>query len=278
MSGHRIVQVACGSRDAQTLALSDEGLVFSWGDGDFGKLGRGGSEGCNVPHNIERLNSLDVVQIECGAQFSLALTKSGEVWTWGKGDYFRLGHGSDQHVRKPTVIEALKDKKVIHVAVGALHCLAVTDTGQVYAWGDNDHGQQGNGSTIVNRKPALVHGLEDVHINRVACGSSHSIAWTLQDTQIVNKVEPVIFPVAKDPLGASILKLYEGEKVTNKQAAKNAPTLSSIVMSLESNTAKQQALQHILNAVHIQQLRQAIVRALCSHTNMKNTCAKVGLA
>ena len=37
--GHRVVQVACGSRDAQTLALTDKGLVFSWGDGDFGKLG-----------------------------------------------------------------------------------------------------------------------------------------------------------------------------------------------------------------------------------------------
>lgn len=42
-------------------------------------------------------------------------------------------------------------------------------------------------------------------------------------------------------------------------------------MSLESNTAKQQALQHILNAMHIQQLRQAIVKALCSHTNIKST-------
>lgn len=77
--GHRIIQVACGSRDAQTLALSDEGMVFSWGDGDFGKLGRGGSEGCDIPHNIERLNPLGVIQIECGAQFSLALTKAGEV-------------------------------------------------------------------------------------------------------------------------------------------------------------------------------------------------------
>jgi len=77
--GNRIIQVACGSRDAQTLALSDEGLVFSWGDGDFGKLGRGGSEGCNTPHNIERLNGMGVCQIECGAQFSLALTKYGQV-------------------------------------------------------------------------------------------------------------------------------------------------------------------------------------------------------
>lgn len=31
--------MACGSRDAQTLALTEEGLVYSWGDGDFGKLG-----------------------------------------------------------------------------------------------------------------------------------------------------------------------------------------------------------------------------------------------
>ncbi|KAK9747381.1 Regulator of chromosome condensation (RCC1) repeat [Popillia japonica] len=268
LSGHRIVQVACGSRDAQTLALSDNGLVFSWGDGDFGKLGRGGSEGCNLPQNIERLNSLNVAQIECGAQFSLALTKLGEVWTWGKGDYFRLGHGSDQHVRKPTVIDSLKDKKIIHVAVGALHCLAVTDNGQVYAWGDNDHGQQGNGSTVVNRKPALVHGLEGISINRVACGSSHSIAWILQDTQIVSKQDPVLFPVTKDPLGASILGLYDNERPPFQSKIKQS--LSSVVMSLESNTAKQQALTHILNAMYIQQLRQAIVKALCSHTNMVN--------
>ena len=49
----------------------------------------------------------------------------------GKGDYFRLGHGSDSHVRKPQVVEGLKGKKVVDVAVGALHCLAVTDQGQV---------------------------------------------------------------------------------------------------------------------------------------------------
>ena len=46
--------------------------MYSNGDGDFGKLGRGGSDGCNVPLPIERLNGLDIIQIECGAQFSLA--------------------------------------------------------------------------------------------------------------------------------------------------------------------------------------------------------------
>lgn len=67
---------------AINTSLFSLGLVFSWGDGDFGKLGRGGSEGCNIPQNIERLNGQGVCQIECGAQFSLALTKSGVVWTW----------------------------------------------------------------------------------------------------------------------------------------------------------------------------------------------------
>lgn len=64
---------------------------------------------------------------------------------------------------------------------------------QVFAWGDNDHGQQGNGGTSVNRKPALVHGLEGVKVSRVACGSSHSICWTTQDNQTNNAHEPVLF-------------------------------------------------------------------------------------
>ena len=75
----------------------------------------------------------------------------------------------------------------------------------MYAWGDNDHGQQGNGTTVVNRKPAPVHGLEDVHVNRVACGSSHSIAWTTFNMQLPNMHEPVLFMSSSDPLGASTL-------------------------------------------------------------------------
>lgn len=44
--------------------------------------GRGGSEGCNDPQLVDKLTGMGAIQIECGAQFSLALTKAGEVWTW----------------------------------------------------------------------------------------------------------------------------------------------------------------------------------------------------
>lgn len=74
---------------------------------------------------------------------------------------------------------------------------------QVYAWGDNDHGQQGNGSTSVNQRPTPVHGLDGVKVTRVACGSSHSLAWTAPEPPSSAPPEPVPFPTAKDPLGAA---------------------------------------------------------------------------
>nr|XP_031299167.1 E3 ubiquitin-protein ligase HERC2-like [Camelus dromedarius] len=73
----------------------------------------------------------------------------------GKGDSFRPGRGSDVPVRKPQVVEGLSGKKIVHVAFGALHCLAVTDAGQVYAWRDSDHGRQGSGTIpwLIERPP-----------------------------------------------------------------------------------------------------------------------------
>ncbi|CAG2069362.1 unnamed protein product, partial [Timema podura] len=44
--GSRVMDIACGSGDAQTLCITDDDNVWSWGDGDYGKLGRGGSDGC----------------------------------------------------------------------------------------------------------------------------------------------------------------------------------------------------------------------------------------
>lgn len=80
--GHRVIDVACGSGDAQTLALTDDNCVWSWGDGDYGKLGRGGSDGCKVPVKIDTLTSAGIVSVACGSQFSVALSKNGELYTW----------------------------------------------------------------------------------------------------------------------------------------------------------------------------------------------------
>lgn len=72
--------------------------------------GRGGSDGSKTPKLIDKLQDVDVAKVYCGAQFSLALTKSGSVYSWGKGDTHRLGHASEEHVRFPKLIEVLQGK------------------------------------------------------------------------------------------------------------------------------------------------------------------------
>ena len=53
---------------------------------------------CDRPRIIESLRGKDVVDVACGGAHSAAITASGELYTWGKGRYGRLGHGdSDDH-------------------------------------------------------------------------------------------------------------------------------------------------------------------------------------
>lgn len=109
--------------------------MWSWGDGDYGKLGRGGSDGCKTPKLIEKLQDLDIVKVRCGSQFSIALTKDGQVYTWGKGDNQRLGHGTEEHVRYPKLLEGLKGNyqswkysKVPFAAVGVFYGTEMNST------------------------------------------------------------------------------------------------------------------------------------------------------
>lgn len=75
--------------------------------------GRGGSDGSKLPKLIERLQGVHVARVFCGNQFSLALTTTGELYSWGKGDNFRLGHPAEEHVRFPKAIAALKGQFII---------------------------------------------------------------------------------------------------------------------------------------------------------------------
>ncbi len=63
---------------------------------------------------------------------------------------------------------------VISISAGASHCLALTSDGSVLAWGSNDHGQLGDGTTVSTSTPVKVKGL--AHVVAIAAGAAHSLA------------------------------------------------------------------------------------------------------
>ena len=108
LAGVHIIQVDCGSGDAHTLALDKTSKVWSWGDGDYGKLGRGGGETTKVPKAVDDLDSVDTCKVMCGNQFSLALTKDGKLYSWLVVEFFLIliwcGFIGDQQIHINLVI------------------------------------------------------------------------------------------------------------------------------------------------------------------------------
>ena len=75
--------MSCGLN--HTLCASRDGnRVWSFGDGDYGKLGLGNTAGRSSPAEIEALRGIGVKRVLAGTQFSVVLTKAGKVYTFGQ--------------------------------------------------------------------------------------------------------------------------------------------------------------------------------------------------
>jgi len=115
------------------------------------------------------LGGLDVVSIAAGDTNAVLLTRNGEVYTWGRGQSFALGHGDEANCNSPRVVDV--GEKVTAVACSGTHCAVVTPQG-VKTWGQGALGRANDSDAL----PGQVSGLNDVAIKSVACGRSHTLA------------------------------------------------------------------------------------------------------
>ncbi len=116
--------------------------------------------------------------IAAGFAHSLAVTSTGAVFACGKNDDGELGDGSTTDSDVPVKVDLPAGTKVTAVAAGAGHNLAVTSTGAVLAWGLNNEGQLGNGSTGSSDVPVTVSLPAGTKVTAVAAGALHSLALT----------------------------------------------------------------------------------------------------
>ena len=81
-----------------TCALTTDGNVKCWGQGDRGQLGNNGTSDNNSPVDVLTSSSTPlggIAAIYSGFYHTCALTTDGNVKCWGKGDNGRLGNGDD---------------------------------------------------------------------------------------------------------------------------------------------------------------------------------------
>jgi alpha-tubulin suppressor-like RCC1 family protein len=152
-----------GAQDKFTY--SSGGIPVGWGANGYGQLGIGtitAESSTPVEAHVPPGTVTDAVA--GGEDFSLAVTKKGEVLAWGGNEYGDLGNGTTTASPTPEPVEGLGEEAVA-IAAGRHFGLALLKGGTVKAWGENSNGQLGNGregSTAGSTVPVEVHGLKEV--------------------------------------------------------------------------------------------------------------------
>lgn len=136
--GVRVSAIAAGR--VHSVCVTDEGAVYSFGDGLDGRLGHGDSAPCAHPRLLSgAFGGQRVIAVSCVWDHTIALTDGGGVYSWGLGLSGQLGHGDseeDETVDRPKRIEGrLRETLVSAVAAGARHCFAVASDGRLFGWG-----------------------------------------------------------------------------------------------------------------------------------------------
>lgn len=182
--------------------------LWSWGYGTDGQLGIGcgetdGITGPRVVATPVRVDIPSVMKVSSAYDTSAAIDSEGRLYTWGCNDSGQLGHGEITTPELvPRLVEALKDKRVMSVAVGGAHVVAVTSECEVYTWGLADDnrlavanvrelpgfcekpitqnteafGEEAQHVSKCVTLPTLVEGLKGRRIVEVTAGVGHAVA------------------------------------------------------------------------------------------------------
>ena len=150
---------AVAAEGRHTMALTKEGTVWTWGWNKYYQLGDGTNINRTKPVKVSGLK--DVKAISSGEGHSLALKKDGTIWAWGGNFDGQAGDGTDHNKKSsPVKVKGLSGVKAV-VACPNNNFALISD-GTLWAWGDNECGQLGDGTKEDRDTPVKVKGLTGV--------------------------------------------------------------------------------------------------------------------
>ena len=155
---------AISGSEYYSMALKDDGSVWSWGNNVYGNLGDNTTTQRSTPVQVLGPGGTGyltgITEIGNGESHSLALKNDGTVWAWGSGSYGKLGNNSSSTQRTPIQVldsaAAGNINNITSVAAGRWYSLALKNDSTVYAWGYNSSGQLGTGDTNSRSVPNSV--------------------------------------------------------------------------------------------------------------------------
>lgn len=151
------------------LAKVASANLYAWGDNQYGQLGDGTTTEKLTPTLISGENWASV---SCGTFFTHAIRHDGLLFACGLNGFGTLGDGTTTSRNTLTQIGSSTWRKV---SLGPLrtHTLAIRDDGKLFAWGRNNLGQLGDGTTTDRFSPVQIGNSDWID---VVAGTSHSLA------------------------------------------------------------------------------------------------------
>jgi alpha-tubulin suppressor-like RCC1 family protein len=164
-----------GINGDKILLVNNSDEVFAYGDNSNGLLGLGHNNSIEKRTKLNDLCHKQVVDITYGKNHVLALTKSGDCYSWGSNSFGQLGNGTKNDSNKPNLIHESFNGSIIQISCGSNYSFVLTNSRQVYAFGDNSFGQLGTGNHENQLIPIKVFSEEVIMIS---CGYWHSLVLT----------------------------------------------------------------------------------------------------
>jgi alpha-tubulin suppressor-like RCC1 family protein len=134
-----------------------------------------------------------MARVSGGNHHSLFLSTKGVVYSCGRADYGQLGYpvgemdgkGDFASTPNPVPLPISKNPievgRVVDIAAGENHSLAITSTGKVYSWGYGEYGQSGNDPKVSDKdilRPFLAHDWlpgADLVATNISGGAQHTL-------------------------------------------------------------------------------------------------------